>query len=189
MKESYTIRGVELKYNWHVHAKDSERKFELPLGQHFMDTFENVVEIGAVMSYQGCVAHTVFDPYDPHPDCIRDDLTVVDFDFTGRNVLSISTLEHIGNAEYGNELPKPTVAIDLLNKIIKGADKYLITWAKGHNKTFDKQVLDLGIKFIPFARMNEDNEWEEIELSKFVDMEYNKPFGYGNAVFVVNNFF
>ena len=106
----------------------NERNIELPLAKYFIWKYRNhITEIGAVTPYYYATNHIIIDMNDTHPLVnFREDAR--GFDYTNRNILSISTLEHI---EKGYELFK---------RIIETANNYLITIPVNFNKPFDKKI-------------------------------------------------
>ncbi len=83
-------------------AYRNERAVEVALGKWFAETFNNdVLEIGDVCwQYEGFKGWRVLDPFGPYPQAIRKD--VMDFDYSGLNVFSLSTFEHMNPREYSN---------------------------------------------------------------------------------------
>ena len=120
-------------------AHNSERYIEVPLAIRWLKTLDpqiKLVEIGAVMPYHIRSFHTVIDPYDEkatikHP--------MEKFNYTNKNILCISTIEHIGNLEYGNseENVDSGAAINALIKILDESNKCFITIPIGWNENLD----------------------------------------------------
>ncbi|MDD5089076.1 MAG: hypothetical protein PHI18_09820 [bacterium] len=163
----------------------NERTVELPLARYFLAQAdpERLTEIGAVTPYYFSNRHSVVDPTDAHPGCLRTDARKADY--RGRNVLSISTIEHIGNGEFQDAL-KDNSAYDLLQRIRREAERYLITFPLGYNANLDVSVRTGGVDCRVLKRVNEANEWEPCRDHPF-DFCYNYPFNNGNAVCLVTN--
>ena len=149
----------------------TERMVEVPLAQWFLQQYgPDVVEVGAVTPYYyPDVRHSVVDPGDSWDGCRKEDAH--NLDYSGKNLLSISTVEHIGNPEL------------LLEKMFK-ADKWLITWAAGYKKSLDAHVESTGIPSLKVFR-KEHSVWELRD--SIVDVPYDKPFPYGNAIYILTN--
>lgn len=165
----------------------NERSVELGLGKYFYEKYKDIFEIGDVCPHYSFFKEwPVLDPFGPYQKAIRKD--VMDYDYTGLNVLSISTFEHMNQEEYQNN--DPDLGIKALKKVVNEAKNYLITipvggWRKIEN--FLKNQKE--IKYTFMRRKNirgETNNWaQDSSLSTF-----DLPYGhfsyaagyYGNAL-------
>jgi len=169
----------------------NERAIEVTLGFRFIQASKRVVEIGSVMPYYGFLDHDVVDPYDSHLNCIREDAEY--FEFTDRAVLSISTIEHIGDKEFSELLNvkfDPYKSVRVLHKIKKEARSFLITFPGGYNAILNEELRRARLNFDIFA-------YERVQLTpplwryisdvedSLFDIEYNVPFPAANIVFVL----
>lgn len=175
---------ITLEYgNWAT--TDSERKAEMSMAKWFIEHFDHdIIEIGEVCPFQiNDVKHTVYD-YGPQQGAtIKMDAS--DIDYSGKNVLSISTIEHVGNGDYGYS-KEDSKAINLLKKMITESKNYLITFPVGYNKDFEKEIVESGIEYILLER-SEHNAWKQVEHKDFSHYEYNSPYYAGNALCVFTN--
>src|SRR4051812_26796604 len=98
------------RYPGFVHAHNcgwppaamTERSVELAVANAWLDEQPgDIIEIGAVTPYYwpGRIGRIV-DPVDTHPR-VTDRVSLFDMDFSGQTVLSLSTLEHVGEGDYG----------------------------------------------------------------------------------------
>lgn len=121
-----------LQYVYHPHncglltsPRRTERTVELPIAMRWLDSADpaNVVEIGAVTPYYWPrrVARVV----DPADAKATEKASLFDVDLTGRDVLSISTIEHVGEGRYG--FLDAHTPLDALQKIAGEARSLLIT--------------------------------------------------------------
>ena len=78
---------------------------------------------------------TVVDPYDSHPQ-VTHRLSLFELDFSGRDVLAISTLEHISIGDYGPANAGET-PVHALEKICRESRRFLITVPYGFNAAVD----------------------------------------------------
>lgn len=127
---------MTLPYFYHPHncgvqtsPRRTERTVELPIADSWLSAVDpaNVVELGAVTPYYwpGRVSRVV-DPADPKA---TERVSLFDVDLAGRDVLSISTIEHVGEGRYGmTEEREPTAA---LIKIVEEAERLLVTFPCG----------------------------------------------------------
>ena len=131
-------------YNCGRHPETAtERTVELPLADRWLARApaESVVEVGAVTPYYwpGRVSRVV-DPADTHPQ-VTDRRSLLDVDLTGRAVLCLSTLEHVGSGEYG----QPTDAALLhraVEKLFAEAVAFLVTIPVGYAQHADAVLFD-----------------------------------------------
>ena len=163
----------------------NERTVEVPLGEFFINNFGyGVTEVGAVMGYYGFNCGEVIDSHDPLPGVIKAN-AVFDVDYTNKNVLSVSTIEHFKTGEYSNA--SDTDAILFLEKVIKQAKNYFITWPVGYNPLLDNYIKNSNnISFFTMKRINENNQWVK-DASKSLSFLYDSPFHSANAICCVTN--
>jgi len=183
---------MDIDYFFHPYnnTKINERCAEVALALEFISKHPDYVEVGAVMPYYIDNDNRVIDPFDPRGN---DKRRLAECDLTGLNVLSISTLEHIGIDQYGNTNLSDTEAIKGLNQILTTAKNYFITIPIGFNKTFDKQV-EAQLSSIPhkygILRKNKSDkppEWIKVDPVTHLDYEYNKPYPFANFVLIITN--
>lgn len=160
-----------------------ERTIEIPIARLWLDRIfaadsPRIVEVGAVMPYYGQAPWAVIDPYDPHPACERID--ALDYDYRGKYVLSISTIEHIGMVEYGNTVRDDKKAARCFERIVQQSAGYLISWPIGHNAELDAYARDSAYPRFMYRQCSPDNRWEQV--AERWDFEYGAPYKYGNGV-------
>ena len=159
-------------------AATNERTIEIPLGFYFKDYFKNdIIEIGAVTPYYHNCQHEVYDLYDSYKKCIRKDFSTCDDFYKNKNILSISTVEHIGFDNYSNQHGKYPVerwdgGFIILQKIISSCNNYLLTIPIGYNPVLDHKILQSDISHLICKRTNRQNDWEQ-------DLENNINYAYG----------
>lgn len=189
MKNSFLIKKLEFNYTDKEERIDSERRVEVSLGKYFLLSFpsENIIEIGAVMPYYIDTKHHVVDPYDNHDVC--DKKSIFDVDLTGKNVLSISTIEHIGKLDYGNKIENNDGCINSFKKIKQEANKYLITFPIGYNLYLDNFIKTETENILYLKRINQENEWVETNKEDVYSLKYNFPYKWGNGLIIITNLF
>lgn len=146
--ETYKIfnyQGKELKlfqdsYNCGFYGKRmTERAIEMAVVKEWLKKIkENVTEVGAVTPYyfSSKKINDICDPYDPHKK-VNNKCSMFDLDLTNKNVLSISTVEHIASGDYGVKINKNEDAVKGLEKIINESKNCLISVPTGINKLLD----------------------------------------------------
>ena len=121
----------------------TERTVELALADAWLEGRDcrRVVEIGAVTPYYWPNrVMKVIDPFDPHP-LVSQRCSLFDIDLRGRDVLSISTFEHIGTTDYGSG-EKPNKVIAALDKLLSEGESFLVTAPLGYNRLLDQHLLN-----------------------------------------------
>ena len=172
----------------------NEREIEIAIGLNWLNENRlDVIEVGAVMPYYADVSHEVIDPYD-------EKATIMDFmenhDLTLMNVLSISTVEHIGMTDYveKEELTRQytdeEAAINALKQILNEAENCLVSIPIGYNPCLDKwlreNLEELNCFGYEKVLMSEGKTlWNYYEKVKSIDNEYGFPFRYANFVLFI----
>jgi len=180
-------------------AHIGERTVEVPLGAEVLRLWncfptweanrrrDDVVEVGAVMAYwreryiPKWLTHRTIDPFDSWEECERMDGGLVDY--RGLKVLSISTLEHFGKAEYGNGDLRTGKAVACLRKIMAEASEYFITIPLGYHLELDAYLQSL-TRVRMLKQVSVDNTWEELPQPDW-SLKYGQPFPYANGVVVL----
>lgn len=165
--EKFKIGNLELDYYRGSQNMGfiNERAVEVSLGKWFVEKFSgsNMVELGAVMPYYlQNVNHSIIDPYDLYSNCLKIDGAV--FDYTNKNVLSISSLEHVGNDSNYDKYNEEDKAVKLLEKIVNTAQNYLICWGIGQHSKLDEYVRKSNLPTKIMVRDNPrgpTNNWHE----------------------------
>jgi hypothetical protein len=181
------VEIINLKYgDWggYNSPHSNERKVELPIVFWFVEKYkDNLIELGEVSCFYRDANHPIYDLRSEKPTTTVMD--ICDVDYEGKNVVSVSTIEHVGNGDYG--YPKdPEKVLNLLQKIMKQSKNYLLTFPVGFNRKLEKTITDQNMKYILLVR-DEKNNWTQVHDKKFDEYEYNKPYGAGNAVAILTN--
>ena len=181
-----------IDYFYHPHncglasaKRRTERTVELPIADRWLSSVAGpVVELGAVTPYYwpGRVEVVV----DPADDKATHPHSLFDVSLAGCDVLSISTIEHVGERRYG--LSEDRTPLDALRKIVAESRRFLVTFPCGWHtegaKELEAYVLSRpeGLTIRILAR-GEDERWSEGEPQPYGDKR--KP--WANAVVVVTS--
>lgn len=188
-EEYFTFQGQEFKYfdNPHNNTRINERTVEIPISLKFLEfNLKNLIEVGCVTPYYHECSHEVIDLTDDHPKSKKIDAT--QYNFKDKNVLSISTVEHVGLSDYGNEIKENNAAIILCEKIIKDSLNYFITWPLGYNKVLDSWAFENKRGY--FISRRDDNKYLWIEKNQNELTEDNKVYGSfhcANSIIILTN--
>ena len=180
-----------MTYLKHVYntTHKNERCVEVPLALDFIAEHPNYVEVGAVLPYYGYTTDQVIDPFD---ELGNDKRRLKDCDLTGLNVVSISTLEHIGNSDYGNTDIDPHEALQGLEQIISQAKNYFITIPIGYNKVLDEDIEWILEDLNCYGLVRRNNllelpKWEKVDPVTHLAYHYGYPFNAANFVLIITN--
>lgn len=170
--------GRELPLLSHIHncgminARMTERSLELAIAKEWIYSHkENIVEIGAVTPYYfPGVIKNIVDPADGHY-LVDIHKSVFDVDLNGKNVLCISTVEHIGTGQYGIKETKN--AVMAIEKILSESCHCLITTPLGENELVDDYLRDNvnDERLCVYYRKFYGNKWEMLD-KQMVTMDY-----------------
>ena len=189
----FKVKNLEFEYckQEYNNAYRNERTVEVPLGIHALQLLRQdslpIYELGAVLPYYigEAAHHTIVDYYDPWRTCIKQDVSTLDF--SGKNVLSISTIEHIGTPDYGNKNLNDKLAFEVMNKIYQQSIKYFVTFPLGLHMQLQTSILQSDIPRFVMKRLNAQNEWLLLDNSNDFSFQYDRPFNNANAICVLTN--
>jgi len=191
--EFFSIDGSDKMYKYFIHNHNlgypcrrySERTIELALADEWLNNCPNSWEIGAVSPYYWPKrVQNVIDPTDPHPQ-VNYHGSLFDFDFSGKDLLLISTIEHIGQSQYG--LEEMVDAVRAFEKIAVEANNFLITVPIGWNNLLDDFVFSGGANDLCnvfFLVRNRFELWESVP-SKYARLPYAGKKPWANSVAIL----
>jgi len=187
----FKLGAIELEYMSHSYncgtgKHRTERCVELPIADYWLSKVGNdVTEFGAVSPYY--YPDRIKDVVDPVDKKATIKGSLFDTDFSGRDVLSISTIEHIGVGDYGYiEKDSRNDAILALGYIIAKANRWLVTWGYGYNPTLDAQILDnrlIGICNMYLLSRQIDDSWMQVAIEGLTQYGRNMA----NSVIILTN--
>lgn len=166
----------------------NERCVEIPLALRYADEigFNNLIEIGAVLPYYGKDSHLVYDPFDEHPSSKKE--FAENLDVKDKNVLSISTLEHMGGAHgYGRHYrcDEPDKSFDFIKKLNLEAKSFLVTLPIGQHLALDHSLRQnlSGFNWFGYVKTNQTPpRWGlTINPEELFSKKYADPFQCANG--------
>lgn len=174
----------EHSYNCgYTNTRMTERSVELALAEEYLHNCKNdVIEVGAVTPYYFFDKKIIeiVDPTDLH-ERVNARKSLFECDFEGKNVLSISTIEHVGTHDYGMNEEKNV--IDALTKITSEAASCLITAPLGYNVLLDNWIKDnKSNPMIKIMKRGMNNHWAEVDLLDDEDIIYGPLWANGLVV-------
>lgn len=191
---AFEFNGEYLRYFFHAFncgwppLRTTERSVELAIADHWLNKIalrtNQTYEIGAVTPYYwpGRVSK-VIDPADEHSAVTRRD-SLFDEDFTGYDVLSISTVEHVGLGDYG--LTEARSAFESILKITSEASACLVSYPVGYNKELDSEIRDsselAGFQLSGLVRTG-NYTWQQTDVHSALEYPYGPE--WANAIIVI----
>lgn len=173
-----------------------ERRVEISLGQGFLNLHHDstVVEVGSTMFNwrEDNRSHTVIDLHDTSdPRIINKD--AAEYDYTGKNVLSISTIEHFDDVQvegvWRTGVQMSNKGFETIKRICSTANHYLLTFPVGIHSKLDQALLasdkNLIRRFI--LKRDEHNNWSTEPNPDNFNYAYDKPYPCANAIHVITN--
>ena len=197
-KRYFTLQNNKLKYFYHKYNNtfDNERIIEIPIVLFLMKKYKifNYYELGNVLSNYGICGHPIIDKYDEDKSIIKEDIVSYNKPNSISNMISISTLEHVGWDEEIRSPNKIALAIDnILNKLLLKGGYFIFTVPIGYNPYLDEYLkINRHLMFSHFTliRTSKSNEWIEVDFEKCIEKKFSSPFNNANGLFIgifINN--
>lgn len=174
----------ENSYNCgYTDSRMTERSVEIVLAQEFLKRCTHeVTEVGAVTPYYfyNDKIADIIDPTDLHQR-VNVKKSLFDCNLKGKDVLSISTVEHIGTHDYG--MTEKKNAIDAINKIVYESEACLITAPIGYNQLLDAWIQDnRNNPMLKVLKRGMTNDWKEVSVCDVDGVTYGSLWANGLAV-------
>jgi len=194
---TFTFNGKKYNYFHHMYhlTFKNERAVEIPIVYEIVKNCNGrILEVGNTLSYYFKVSHDIVDKYDKGDGVINED--IVDFKPTRKYdlIVCISTLEHIGRDERGDEKEfdeldkdKPVRAIEKLKSILSDKGKIMLTFPLGYNPYLDKMFKEGKISFTRtyyMKRISWDNRWAEKDFEDVRNSRFGQPYKFANALVI-----
>jgi hypothetical protein len=168
----------------------NERIIEIPIIQALIDSKLRILEVGNVLSHYFTIHHTVVDLYEEAVGVINEDICTYNPKENFNLVVSISSLEHIGDLE------RIKKAFENLLKLLfpGGQIWFTVPINQGHFGNSFGEEMDNYIQNIAnyikghhvlyaMRRVSLSNKWEQVPISNIWDCGYNTL--YSNASGIV----
>jgi len=167
----------------------NERSVEISIARWFLDQVPGgkVLEVGNVLAHYGLRGHDVVDRYETVRGVVNDDI----LDFVPAEqydtVVSISTLEHVGQDEEPRAPERAVAAFERLDALARPDGRVLVTIPVGYNETLDDALRNRRVRMpveSVLARVDRANHWLETGLEDGLSRRYGDPYANANAVYV-----
>jgi len=191
-KKQFNFNLIKLNYFYHFYNKtyENERIIEIPIVLELIDQYKinDYYELGNVLVNYGIKGHPVIDKYDDNDNIIKQDIVTYKSLKKLNNLVSISTLEHIGWDEGEKNYSKVSLAFkNILNSLLLPGGFFIFTFPVGYNPYLDEYIKINKNKFyklFSFKRINIKNEWEETNFEICMEQKFNYPYINANGLIV-----
>jgi hypothetical protein len=182
--KTFCFDGIALPYSYFSYNSTygSERAIEISIGKYFLDTRDDVLEVGNVMSHYLPASHFVIDKYEKssYINLINADICDVQCR-KFKNILSISTLEHVGFDEPEKDPTKFYSALERIKGLLIEGGEALITVPWGYNPCVDDYIKNSSC--LLYSR--EGREWKSSSLEQIKDKTFGAKYSCANAIAVI----
>lgn len=180
----FPYKGVPIPYFFHRTVYGNERIIEIPIAKNFIDTHEDILEVGNVLSHYFPVSHPVVDKYetDNYPYLVSEDICDFAPGRKYKNIVSVSTMEHVGFDEPEKDPKKFYKAMEKIKNLLDGGT-FLMTVPWGYNPAVDEFIRSFKGDMTLYYRGGD--EWKIGTLSDIEDKTYWLKYPYANALAVV----
>lgn len=187
-KDKFVFNGEEYNYFYHLHNRTwkSERCVEIPIFIRLVKEEKgDILEVGNTLQNYFWSDCDIVDKYEKGENVITKD--ILDFNPNKKYdlIMSISTIEHIGNDKQNKDPDKWKRVIEYLKTLLKDKGKLVFSFSIGWNKGLDESIEknDLGINFKGLKRILR-NEWVETDIKEILGSKIDKPFPSGNGLVI-----
>jgi hypothetical protein len=185
---TFEFGGQTHVYYVHPYSLNNERIVEVALARDFLNNKSGeTLEIGNVLSYYFHFPHDIVDKYEIAPGVINEDVITFSPGKKYDQIITLSTLEHVGWDEPQRDPKKMVLAIHHLKSLLKDAGRMLVTLPLGYNPHVDELIntQQTGFDEVRYLlRISAGNRWREATLEEIRKTPYGSPFPCANAVFV-----
>lgn len=181
------------KYNYFIDKENSvytERVVELAYILEYLklQKYENILEIGNVLSKYVKTSHIVLDKYEKGNNIINEDAAFFNNGKKFSSIISISTFEHIGFDEPVFEPGKIKKALNNAINLLEENGELLITVPLGYNPEVEEIIQMQKVSFTKvyfLKRVSKLNLWEETSLEDAVKYPYGSIYPAANAIAIL----
>ncbi len=194
----FTFRGRPYKYFRHTYntTYKNERAVEIPIALDFLDRKKSILEVGNVLANYGMRFGDVLDKYDNSRNVINAD--VLDFKPANKyqQIISVSTMEHVGWDEVIRDESKiPNSLRNLRDNCLELGGEMLVTLPIGYNHFFDaylealnsnksSKLENIFSEMYFMKRVSSQNDWIQVDYPEIRGIGFGIPFENANGLFV-----
>jgi len=189
---TFRLDGRDFPYVVHPYNPTwrNERIVELAVARDALERHrgERILEVGHVMGHYGHVGHDVVDLYERAPGVHNVDIVAFDPAEKYDLIVTVSTLEHVGFDEDGDDEPdKPVEAVGHLKRLLRPGGELCATVPLGYNQQLDRRVRADALGFDRTSylkRTSQLNRWQQVGVDEVRKARYGVPFPAANVIAV-----
>jgi len=191
-KKTFQFRGKGFTCFYHRYNMTwaGERAVEIPIARSYLEQYpgRNILEVGNVLSHYFPIAHEVLDKFERGEGIINEDIIAFRPAKQYDLILSISTFEHIGFDDEGEDSPGQKIreAIAACRSHLKPDGKLVLTVPLGYNPELDRMIrnseLEAEAEF--YLRRARKLDWEMTDREEALRCPYKTRFPYASAILV-----
>jgi hypothetical protein len=192
-KTDFKLNGRTYPYFQHRYNFTwlNERRVEIPVIRDMMSRgpSDRILEVGNVLSHYDCAMnHPVVDKYEKssRQNLFTEDAETFSAGAPYDLIVSISTLEHVGQDETPRDADKIFRTVRHLRSLLSLGGEFVFTAPIGYSPSLDRLV-DEGEGFIErlcLRRISARNEWEEADWSAIKGMKFHDPYPFANGLVI-----
>ena len=178
---TFELDGQAVPYAHHRynHTWLNERAVEVALARDVLRRWGGgaVLEVGNVMRHYDPVEHVVVDKYEEAPGVLNVDVAELEEGAAYDLVISISTLEHVGQDEDVQDPEKPGRAIETLKRLLRPGGRLWVTVPVGYNQALDERLRTGALGFDVVRALRRDptrNTWRQVPPDEVWDAPYDR---------------
>ena len=187
--ECFCYNGHWLPYFDHPYTFNTERRIEIPIALHHMNTLSNVMEVGNVLSRFISTNYPIVDKYEKVGRIINKDIVGLKWAVSLDQIVCISTLEHVGwdHPEEKDNL-KTKQALESMHSLLKPGGRLLLTFPIGYNIMLDDLFYRQPELFgdVTCMKRRPGNKWGQTTQANIRGCAYGRPFKCANGLVVSN---
>ena len=190
-RERFSLHGHLLPYTLARYNSSfrNERTVEISVARWFLDQAPSgrVLEIGNVLGHYGLRGHDVVDRYETVRGVVNADILEFVPAELYDTVLTVSTLEHVGQDEDPRAPERAIAAFERFDGLARPDGRVLITIPVGYNATLDDAIRTRRVRMpleTVLMRIDRANHWVETTLEDGFSRRYGTPYPNANAVYV-----
>jgi hypothetical protein len=164
----------------------NEKAVEVPIALEFFKKRRNSLELGCVLPHYVKQNWIVIDKFEKLPGVINQDILNYSPKKKINQIVSISTLEHIGVDDSVTNKKLGIIAIEKLKTLLKKDGEMLVTIPIGYNPILDKAFIKKGNfdQVYAMKRVSIWNTWKQVSPKQVINSKYGWPYNNANAILI-----
>lgn len=191
LPQRFSYQKAHLRYFVHAYndTLNNERLIEIPIIRYHLQRLKpkRLLEIGNVLSHYQPIHHLVVDKYEQDVYAINQDVITYTSAQPFDCIISISTLEHVGQDESTHDPEKAVTALRHLQTLLTESGILIVTVPIGHNRSLDEYLRKYAKKYPSqvdcYLRIG-DHRWQHSSSRLVFAQQYGFPYPAANGVVI-----